>query len=123
MAKKILFIEDEPALQQTLVGAMQKEGFEMYAANDGKKAIELLNSEEFDLVLLDLILPKMNGFDILQSMKKEGKNIQTPVIVLTNLETSSDIQRAIELGAMTYLVKANYELADIVSKIKSFVNQ
>ena len=95
----------------------------MYAANDGKQAIELLNSEEFDLVLLDLILPKMNGFDILQTMKKEGKNIQTPVIVLTNLETSSDIQRAIELGAMTYLVKANYELADIVSKIKSFVNQ
>lgn len=121
MAKKILFIEDEPALQQTLVSVMQKEGFEMFSANDGKTALDLLNNEEFDLVLLDLILPKMNGFEILQTMKKEGKNMQTPVIVLTNLETSADIQKAIEFGAMTYLVKANYELPDIVEKIKSFL--
>jgi len=121
MAKKILFIEDEPALQQTLVSVMQKEGFEMFSANDGKTALELLANEEFDLVLLDLILPKINGFEILQTMKKEGKNTQTPVVVLTNLETSADIQKAIEFGAMTYLVKANYELPDIVEKIKSFL--
>lgn len=115
---KILFIEDEPTLQKTLGDVLEKEGFEIKTAFDGKEGLEKAKEFKPDLILLDLILPKMDGFAVLREFKKDESLKATPVIVLTNLEGTSDVEKVLELGATTYLVKANYDLKEVVEKIK-----
>ncbi|MBI2625894.1 response regulator [Candidatus Parcubacteria bacterium] len=116
---KILFVEDDPVLQQTFTDFLKSEGYAIVSALDGLEGLKAAQSEQPDLILLDLILPKMDGFEVLQAIKADEKTKDIPVIVLTNLEGTGDVERALELGATTYLVKANYELADILTKIKS----
>lgn len=116
--KKILFIEDEPSLQQTLGEILRQEGFEVVAALDGLEGMEKMKIEKPDLILLDLILPKLDGFEVLEKIKADQETAAIPVIVLTNLEGTEDVHRAIELGATTYLVKANYEIDEVMEKIK-----
>jgi len=115
---KILFIEDEPTLQKAVGEILGQEGFEVLSALDGEAGLELIKKEKPDLVLLDLILPKKDGFTVLKEMKEDENLKDIPVIVLTNLEGMGDVERAMSLGATTYLVKANYELDDVVTKIK-----
>ncbi len=116
--KKILFIEDEQALQRTISEALHREGFEVLNAIDGDSGARLAKTEKPDMILLDLILPRRSGFDVLKELKATEETKDIPVIVLTNLESPADVDRAIELGATTYLVKANYDLSDIIKKIK-----
>lgn len=116
--KKILFIEDESSLQKAIGEVLKQEGFEVSSALDGQEGLEKLKEERPDLILLDLILPKLDGFEVLKRIKVDPKIKNIPVIVLTNLEGSGDVEKALELGATTYLVKANYELADVVEKVK-----
>ncbi len=117
-SKKILFVEDESSLQKTVGEILQQEGFVVFGALDGEKGLEMARQEKPDLILLDLILPKLDGFGVLKELKSDSETKDIPVIVLTNLETSGDIERAIAMGATTYLVKANYELEDVVKKVK-----
>ncbi len=117
-SKKILFVEDEPALQQSMSEALRRAGFEVVSALDGEAGERLAKSEHPDLVLLDLILPKKNGFEVLQSIKADAETKNIPVIVLTNLEGAADIDRVISAGATTYLVKANYGLHELIEKVK-----
>jgi len=117
--KKILFIEDESALQKTFGEILKQEGYEMISALDGETGLRLAKSEKPDLILLDLILPKMHGFDVLKKIKEDKEIKHIPIIVLTNLEDIKDVDRAIGLGATTYLVKAQYSLEEIVEKIKN----
>lgn len=119
MAKKILFIEDESALQKSLGDLLRQEGFEVISAIDGKTGLRLAKEEHPDLILLDLILPGMHGLDVLKDLKSHTQTKDIPVIVLTNLENFSEIERAIELGAIAYLVKANYNLEEVVQKVKN----
>jgi len=116
--KKILFIEDESALQQTFGDVLKQEGYQMIGALDGEVGLKLAKSGKPDLILLDLILPKIDGFEVLKKIKADPETKDIPVIVLTNLEESEDVQRAIDLGAKNYLVKANYSLREVVEKIK-----
>lgn len=119
--KTILFIEDEPTLQKTLGLALEQEGYEVKAALDGEIGLRLAKEIKPDLILLDLILPKLDGFEVLDVLKKEEATKNIPVIVLTNLESSQDIEKALALGATTYLVKANYDLEDVLRKIKEAI--
>ena len=121
--KTILFIEDESALQKTFGEILRQEGYEMISALDGETGLRLAKSEKPDLILLDLILPKMPGFDVLKKLKEDNETKDIPVIVLTNLEDIKDVDRAIELGATTYLVKAKYSLEEIVEKIKNALGE
>lgn len=123
MAQKILFIEDEPHLQKAVGEVLKQEGFEILSALDGEEGLNLVKKEKPDLVLLDLILPKKDGFEVLKEMKADEKLKGIPVIILTNLEGTGDVEKALNLGATTYLVKANYELEDVVSKIKDFLKK
>ena len=120
--KKILFIEDESALQKTFGEVLKQEGYEMISAIDGEIGLRLANppagGKKPDLILLDLILPKMHGFEVLKKLKEDEETKDIPVIVLTNLERIEDVDKALELGATTYLVKAKYSLEEIVEKIK-----
>ncbi len=121
MAKKILFIENESNLRQTIEEALTQEGCDVLCALDGEEGLETLKKEKPDLVLLDLILPKKDGFEILREIKeiKELKDI--PVIVLTDLDGIGDVEKALSLGAATYLVKANCEPKDVLEKIQQIL--
>lgn len=120
--KTILFIEDESAIQKTFGEVLSQEGYEIIPALDGEIGLRLANppadKKKPDLILLDLILPKLNGFEVLKKLKEDKTTKEIPVIVLTNLEGIGDIDKAIGLGATTYLVKTNYTLEEVVEKIK-----
>jgi len=123
MAKKILFIEDESALQKTFGEILQQEGYQVLSALDGEAGLEKAQTEKPDLILLDLVLPKMHGFEVLKALKKDEATENIPIIVLTNLETMDDVEKALELGATTYLVKTNYTLEEVVQKIKKTLGE
>lgn len=116
---KILFIEDEATLQKTIGDALRKEGYEVISALDGETGLRLAQKEIPDLILLDLILPKMHGLVLLEELRKDERTKDIPVIVLTNIEDSQGIEKAITLGAKAYLVKANYTLDEVIKKIKA----
>ena len=116
--RTIVFIEDEAAIQKTFSDALQKEDYEITSALDGEIGLRLAKEKIPDLILLDLVLPKMNGFEVLSALKSDAATKDIPVIVLTNLEQMEDIQKAIDLGARTYLVKSNYNLPEVVTMVK-----
>ncbi|PIP23482.1 MAG: response regulator [Candidatus Nealsonbacteria bacterium CG_4_10_14_0_2_um_filter_38_17] len=116
--KKILFIEDESALQKAFGEIFKQENYEMISALDGEVGLRLAKLKKPDLILLDLILPKKHGFEVLKALKEDTQTKDTPVIVLTNLEEAAEVEKALELGATTYLVKAQYSLEEVLEKIK-----
>jgi len=101
-----------------MVDVLNLNKYEAKGASDGEEGLNVAKAEKPDLILLDIILPKMNGFDVLQALKGDPVTKAIPVIILTNLEGSSDIEKALSLGAMTYLVKTNYELDDIIKRVE-----
>ena len=121
--KKILFIEDESALQKTFGEVLGQEGYQVISALDGESGLRLAKSEKPDLILLDLVLPKIHGFEVLKTLKKDEETKDIPIIVLTHLEAIEDIEKAIELGATTYLVKAQYSLEEVVVKVKKVLEE
>ncbi len=120
--KTILFIEDETALQKTLSEVLRQEDYKVISSLDGEGGLNLAKLEKPDLILLDLILPKMNGFDVLANLKASPETKKIPVIVMTNLENLENVEKAIEAGAMTYLCKAQYSLTEILEKIKKILD-
>lgn len=121
--KTILFIEDESALQKTFGDLLESEGYKMISALDGEVGLGMAKLKQPDLILLDLILPRMNGFDVLEKLKQDPKTKEIPIIILTNLEGINDVERALELGATTYLVKAQYTLDEIIQKVKQTIGE
>ena len=121
--KKILFVDDEPSLQKTFADLFKSEGYEMISALDGETGLRLAKAENLDLILLDLILPKIHGFEVLKELKTDPETKDIPIIVLTNLEGMGDVEKALELGATTYLVKTQYTLEEVVEKIKKILEK
>lgn len=121
--KKILFVEDEMKFQKSFEDFFKKAGYELFPAYDGESGLKLAEEKMPDLILLDLILPKKNGFEVLEKLKANPRLSAIPVFVLTNLEGSPDIERALSLGATSYLVKANYSLDEILMKIKEVLGE
>lgn len=118
---KILLIEDEEALQKALSKSLEMENYTVISAYDGKTGLEAARKEKPDLILLDLILPQMDGFEVLRELKKSPETKDIPVIILTNLEQSQSVEKTIEFGPLNYLVKANYNLDEIIAKIKELL--
>lgn len=123
MPKTILFIEDESALQKAFGEILSREGYKLLSALDGETGLKLAKTKKPDLILLDLILPKIHGFEVLKQLKADPQTKDIPIIVLTNLEKIADIDKAIELGATTYLVKAQYSLEEVIRKIKKALSK
>jgi DNA-binding response OmpR family regulator len=121
--KRILFIEDEAVLQQTLGDALQLQGYKFLSAMDGAAGLRLAKSELPDLILLDLMLPGKDGFEILEELRNYSKTEHIPVIVLTNLEGLKDIDRVLSAGATTYLVKTRHGLEDVLKKVKESLGE
>jgi DNA-binding response OmpR family regulator len=115
---KLLLVEDDEFLQKILLAKFLKEGFDVVAASDGEKALESLKERPPQLVLLDLILPKMTGFDVLSDIRMDPATKDLPVIILSNLGQEEDIRRGKDLGALDFLVKADISVNDVVRKVK-----
>jgi CheY-like chemotaxis protein len=121
MAEKILIIEDDYFLRDLMAKQLVKEGYEVFQAVDGEKGLEAAKKEIPDLILLDLILPGMNGFEVLEKIKQDIPLSKIVVMVLSNLAQKDDIDKALKLGAADYLVKVNFVPEEIIEKIKSIL--
>lgn len=119
--KKILIIEDEATLQKALSEFLSLEGFEVLNALDGEIGIQKAKAEIPDMILLDIILPKKDGYEVIEDLKREEKTKNIPIILLSNLGSSEDVEKAFSLGVTNYLVKADYKLEDIAKKIKEML--
>lgn len=118
----ILVVEDESFLSKVLAERLQDEGFgQVDVAGNGEEALQKIKSNPPDVVLLDMILPKKNGFEVLQEMRQDKKLKDIPVLVLSNLGQDQDIEQAKALGATDYLVKSNFSLQKVMSKIYSIL--
>lgn len=121
--QKIILIEDDEILSKVLLSEFNDAGFEILQAFDGSAGLEMVKKEKPDLVLLDLILPKKLGLEVLAELKKSPQTQGIPVIILSVLGEDEDIKKALGLGASDYLVKSNHATAEIVEKIKNFFAQ
>lgn len=121
MAYKILIAEDEMALGHALELKLEKSGYEVTLVNDGQAALEALKKSKFSVLLLDIIMPKKNGFEVLEEMKKV-KN-KTPVIILSNLGQEEDVKKAHTLGAKDYFIKADVPLQEVVKLVAKYVKK
>lgn len=116
-SKKILIVEDEKPLARALELKLTHEGFEVHVLSNGEGVIPLIETEKISLIICDLIMPKVDGFQILTAIKEKG--IKIPVIVLTNLSQAEDEKRVRSLGATEFFVKSDTPLLKIVEYIKN----
>ncbi len=124
MPTKILLVEDDPFLSSLLKNRLQKEGFEIILVRDGDEALNSLNDFAPNLILLDIILPKKSGFEVMEEVNKNPqlKNKKTPIIIISNLGQPEDIERGRQLGAIEYFIKAKISIDELIEKIKSFIS-
>jgi len=123
MKGKILIIEDDRFLRELMVRKLKMEDFEVMEAEDGGEGLKKIKEGKPDLVLLDLILPEMDGFEVLEQKRKEEKIKDIPVIILSNLGQKEEIDRGLQLGAKDYLVKAQFSPSEIIEKVKLFLQK
>lgn len=117
--KKILIVEDDKFLRELIIQKVTNEGFDVAKAIDGEEGIKKIKEEKPDLVLLDLILPGIDGFEVLSRMKEDPALSSIPVIILSNLGQKEDIDKGMKLGAIDYLIKAHFTPGEIIEKIKA----
>ena len=120
---KILIIEDEEALVNVLEKKFLYEGYEVSVARDGQEGMEKVKAIRPNLILLDIVMPKMNGFEVLENLKKDKKLSSIPVIVLSNSGYSVDLDKALDLGAIDYLVKAEFDMDEVIKKIEETIGK
>jgi DNA-binding response OmpR family regulator len=116
--QKILMIEDDRFLRKIYRDKLTRVGFEFAEATNGEEGLNKIISEQPDLVLLDLMLPRKNGFDVLADMKRNKEIKAIPVIILSNLGQESDVKKGLSLGAENYLIKTEISLSEVVDKVK-----
>ena len=121
--KKILIIEDDMLLNNLLKIKFQKEGFEVSGAFDGREGIEKIRTEHPDLVLLDLILPIIDGFEVLKQVKQDEAIANIPIIIVSNLGSSEDVERGMGMGVVDYIVKSDLTLDQIAIRVKEFLGK
>lgn len=123
--QKILLVEDDPFLSSLLKNRLAKEGFEVIHARDGEEAVETLRTTPVQLVLLDIILPKRSGFEVMEEIRTDMQvklqNADLPIIVISNLGQPEDMEKGKALGAIEYFVKAKTSIDDLVGRVKDFV--
>ena len=116
---KILVVEDDQFLRELIVQKLTNEKYEVLEAVDGQRAVTMIQEEHPDLVLLDLILPGTDGFEVLRKIREGATTKTIPVIILSNLGNKEDIEKGKKLGAVDYLIKAHFTPGEVVSRIKS----
>ncbi|MFA5360325.1 MAG: response regulator [Patescibacteria group bacterium] len=119
---KIFLIEDDSFLLSMYATKFEIENFKVIMAEDGDKGVRLAAKEMPDIILLDILLPKMDGFEVLGEIKANPKIAKIPVILLTNLSQKDEIDKGLKMGAADYLIKAHFMPSEVVDKIKKLLN-
>ena len=120
----ILLIEDDAFLLSMYSTKFDMEGYEVLSANDGEAGLRLATeAEKLDIVILDIKIPKMSGFEVLENLKKNDKTKAVPVILLTNVNQQEEIKKGISMGADDYLIKAHFMPSEVVEKIKKVLKK
>lgn len=120
---KILLVEDDSFLLGMYATKFELDGFKVIMAEDGEKAIRVALKELPDIILLDIVLPKLSGFEVLKQLKQDPSSAKIPVILLTNLSQRSEIEQGLKMGAEDYLIKAHFMPSEVVEKIKKVLNK
>ena len=116
--RRILVAEDDRFLRKAAEMALKRQGYTVLTAADGEEALRAARTELPDLILLDLIMPKLNGFQVLNALKKDAATAHIPVIILSNLGQDRDVQQAMEAGATAYFIKADLSLQALVQRVE-----
>ncbi len=121
MPQTILVVEDDKFLRELISQKLVKEGYNVVQAIDGEEGVKKAKEEKPDIILLDLILPGIDGFEVLSRIKAEANLVAIPVIILSNLGQKEDIEKGLKLGANDYLIKAHFTPGEIIEKIQSIL--
>ena len=121
MAKKILIIEDEEIVIDLLQRKLIKEGYETSVARDGQEGLKNMKEVKPDLILLDIIMPKMGGFEVMEEMAKDKELKKIPVIVISNSGQPVELDRAQKLGAKDWLIKTEFDPQEVIDKVKKHI--
>lgn len=117
----VLLIEDDLLLVKMYQTKFTLEGFNCLVANDGEEGLKLALENGVDFIILDIMLPKLSGLDVLEKLQQDPKGKEIPVVVLTNLTQQEEAQKALALGAKEYLIKANLTPKDVVEKVRQYL--
>ena len=118
MKKNILIVEDDEFFRELLRKKLTLIGFNIIEAANGEEGIEMTKSKKPDLIILDLLLPNIDGFEVLSKVKTNSDTSSIPVIIVSNLGQQEDVERGLKLGATDYLIKSQFDIDSIVSKVK-----
>lgn len=122
-ADKVLIIEDDSFISDMYKIKFESEGFDVTVASDGIQGLETVGKEHPSLILLDVVMSKMDGFAVLQKLKKTPETKDIPVIMLTNLGQKDSVEKGLKLGAADYIIKAHFTPMEVVEKVKEFLNK
>ncbi len=120
---KILIIDDDPFILEMYVLKFKEQGFEVDIAKDGKEGVKKMREDNPDIVLLDVVMPAMDGFDVLQELKKDRPPHPMKIILLTNLGQKEDVERGMRLGADDYIIKAHFTPSEVVEKVNGLLKK
>ena len=116
--RRVLVAEDDRFLRKAAETTLKQQGYTVITAADGEEALRVARSAPLDLILLDLIMPKLNGFDVLQALKKDAPTALIPVIILSNLGQDRDVQQAMDAGAAAYFIKTDLSLQALGQRVE-----
>lgn len=120
--KKILIVDDEESLRNLYVSLLQEEGYEVDGAQDGEEAYKKMTANTYDLVLLDFLIPKMDGTQVISKLKEDrGGKLTVPIVILSNMEPSFVKEKVTPLDLKGYIIKSDYNPDQFVQKVKSFL--
>ncbi len=119
--KKVLIIEDDVSISNMYQMKLKQQGYTVIVADNGSDGLEVAKKEKPDLILLDVILPQLDGFSVLEELKKSKDTAKIPVLMLTNLSTNEDQEKAQKLGADNYLVKASLTPTEVGATVEKFL--
>jgi DNA-binding response OmpR family regulator len=119
----ILLVEDDVFLSNIYQKKFEMEGFKISTADNGEKGLADAKRKKPDIILLDVLLPKLDGFAVLEKLKEDPATKEIPVILLTNLGQKDDVKKGLESGAADYLIKAHFKPSEVVDKVKKILQQ
>jgi two-component system OmpR family response regulator len=123
MNKKVLVVEDDSLLQDMLSQQLSKDGWTVSYVKEGARTLEVARAEKPDIILLDLMLPGISGYDILSDLKKDAMLGGIPVIILSNLGQQEDVEKGMKMGAAGYMIKSNFTLDEVSAQMKAILEK
>ena len=123
MSHKILVVEDDKFLRELITQKLSREGYDVVGAVDGEEGVVKAKKDQPNLILLDLILPGIDGFEVLSQIKKDPETSEIPVVILSNLGQKEDVDKGKSLGAIDFLIKAHFTPSEIIEKIEEILKE